>query len=139
MKQLISFFVLLMLFFAALSCGNNPPKNSLEGQAQRGKVHYQTHCMGCHGPDGKGGGMITQEDSPSNLTTIMARWEMEEFPIMRVARLIDGRDRVEAHGTATMPIWGEVFASGELLDEEQIEGKLEEIIAYLITIQVPES
>lgn len=110
----------------------------MEAQAALGKEHFQMHCVGCHGPDGKGGTMITSDVQPADLTTIMTRRGVEEFPVMEIARMIDGRNRVEAHGTATMPIWGEVFTSGELLNEEQVEGKLEEIIAYLVSIQVKE-
>lgn len=79
---------------------------------------------------------MSQDIQPADLTTIQSRRAVNEFPVMEIARLIDGRNRVEAHGTTTMPIWGEVFSSGEMMDKDQIEGKLEEIIAYLVSIQV---
>lgn len=136
MKRLYSVLSMLAFFFFVISCNHTPPKNSMEAQAELGKVHFQTHCIGCHGPEGKGGTMITQDVQPADLTTIQARREVDEFPVLEIARLIDGRNRVEAHGTTTMPIWGEVFSSGEMMDEEAVEGKLEEIIAYLVSIQV---
>lgn len=135
MKRMVSLILLPALFFFAMSCSHTPPKNSMEAQAELGKVHFQTHCVGCHGLEGKGGNMITQDVQPADLTTIMARRNVNEFPVMEIARLIDGRNRVEAHGTTTMPIWGEVFTSGESLEQEQLEGKMEEIIAYLVSIQ----
>lgn len=135
MKRLYSVLSVLAFFLFVISCNHNPPKNSLEAQAELGKVHFQMHCMGCHGPDGKGGTMLSQDVQPADLTTIQARRSVDEFPVMEIARLIDGRNRVEAHGTTTMPIWGEVFTSGEMMNEDAIEGKMEEIIAYLITIQ----
>lgn len=139
MKQAIAFFTLLMLFFAAVSCSNTPPKNSMEAQAIRGKEFYLTHCLGCHGPDGKGGAEVAEGVVVTDLTTIMTRRGDDKFPVLEIARMIDGRNRIEAHGTTTMPIWGEVFTSGELMDEQQVEGKLEDIIAYLISIQAPSS
>lgn len=136
MKRLYSVLSIFAFLLFVISCNHNPPKNSMEAQAELGKVHFQTHCIGCHGPEGKGGTMMSQDTQPADLTTIQSRRAVNEFPVMEIARLIDGRNRVEAHGTTTMPIWGEVFSSGEMMDKDQIEGKLEEIIAYLVSIQV---
>ena len=54
---------------------------------------------------------------------------------MYVASMIDGRKMAKSHGSRDMPVWGEVFSKQENLTEDQIKGKLAEIIAYLMLIQ----
>jgi hypothetical protein len=45
---------------------------------------------------------------PPDLTTLAER-NGGRFPFERVLRIIDGREAVEGHGTADMPIWGRAF------------------------------
>lgn len=72
---------------------------------------------------------------PADLTQIRATRRYNEFPILEIANIIDGRKMSKSHGTRAMPIWGEVFSTDEHLNETQIKGKLGEIIAYLMSIQ----
>ena len=65
---------------------------------------------------------------------IQAVRRTEEFPVLEIARRIDGR-KVADHMKNGMPVWGERFAEEELMDEAQIKGKLADIIAYLMSIQ----
>jgi len=128
-------FFLGFLLLVISSCGQGPPKKSLEAQAQLGKVHFQEYCSGCHGVDGKGIALDAVNTQPADLTKIVANRGGGEFPTKEIARFIDGRKMIDAHGSSTMPVWGEVFSSGQRLDEDKIEGRMEEIIAFLMTIQ----
>ena len=128
-----SFFAVLLLVLIS-SCDSKPPKNSRMAQAVRGKVHFQKYCSSCHGEDGTGKYIDSLSTQPANLTKLGSA-KSENFPILYVANVIDGREMVKNHGSRTMPIWGEVFSDQEYLDETQIKGKLAEIIAYLMTIQ----
>ncbi len=118
-----------------LSCSQGPPKGSRAAQAKIGKEHYMNYCSSCHGEDGKGLKMDDLTRQPFDLTRIVLDRKMTEFPILEIANIIDGRKMVEAHGSRDMPIWGEVFSEGEYLKEEEIKGRLAEIIAYLMSIQ----
>ena len=128
---LLSCFV----YIVAGSCIKGAPEGSRAAQAMRGQEHYNTYCVSCHGEDGKGVDIDSLHRMPADLTRITENWRMGKFPIVEVARMIDGRDMVKSHGSRQMPVWGEVFSSQEYLDEAEIKGKLGEIIAYLMSIQ----
>lgn len=118
-----------------LACESKPPENSRPAQIARGKVLFTDLCSGCHGPDGKGG-VDTMGIQTPNLTLIQKSWgNGKEFPIVEVAQKIDGRAEVKAHGTREMPAWGNVFAQEDHLTENEIKGKMGELISYLMMIQ----
>ena len=119
----------------ASSCDAKPPKNSRAVQAQKGRLHFQKYCSVCHGQDGTGLVIDTFDIQPADLTMIRGNRKDDEFPILEIANIIDGRKMSKAHGTRDMPVWGEVFSTEDHLTESQIKGKLGEIIAYLMSIQ----
>lgn len=124
-----------LLYIGLNSCDFGPPENSRVAQAERGKAHYQEYCSACHGMDGKGIRIDSLERQPADLTQLTRNYETNEFPILPVARMIDGRKLSKSHQDRDMPLWGDVFAQEELMDETQIKGRLGELIAYLMTIQ----
>ena len=133
-------FIFTLLFFGISfisfnACNQGPPDNSRPAQAQRGKVHFQTYCSACHGDDAKGIMIDTLNALPADLTKILSNRKTSEFPVLEIARIIDGRKLISGHGTRAMPIWGDVFSTQEHLDEKEIKGKLGELIAYLMSIQ----
>ncbi|MDF1696264.1 MAG: cytochrome c [Saprospiraceae bacterium] len=132
---LFTFFAASLLI-AISSCDSKPPKNSRVAQAAKGKVHFQKYCSQCHGADGTGIIVDTMGLQPANLTKIRASRKSDEFPILEIANKIDGRKMAKAHGSRDMPIWGEVFSEQEFMSEKEIKGKLGELIAYLMSIQV---
>jgi mono/diheme cytochrome c family protein len=73
---------------------------------------YQNSCAVCHGPKGEGDGPMALflTVKPADLTAL-ARRNQGQFPFERVMRVIDGRSEVGAHGTRTMPIWGDRYLS----------------------------
>lgn len=77
-----------------------------------GKQMFNEYCAVCHGQDGKGGGPAASalKKVPSDLTQLSIH-NKGKFPDARVARFIEGEEKVAAHGTVDMPIWGAVFKS----------------------------
>jgi mono/diheme cytochrome c family protein len=78
---------------------------------QSGDILYRRYCACCHGQEGRGDGPAAAALSPSppDLTRVTS-------DIPELMRWIDGRRTVRAHGTAAMPVWGEVFEQS-LIDE----------------------
>ena len=109
--------------------------------AEVGAELFTTYCASCHGVDARGGGpaapaLITP---PSDLSRIAARGG-GVFPESSVARLIDGRFDLPAHGSREMPIWGAClaeeipcFATGD----EVARGRIASLVEYLKSLQEP--
>jgi mono/diheme cytochrome c family protein len=107
--------------------------------AEFGAELFHRHCAACHGEEGRGDGPVASElrTPPADLTRIAAR-RGGVFPDGEIARYIDGRFEVAAHGTRAMPIWGERFGisipeSG--VSEEVVRGRIAVLIEYLRTLQ----
>ena len=109
--------------------------------AEVGKPLYQRHCASCHGSEGRGDGpartaLIKQ---PADLTAIAAR-RGGSFPTGEIARFVDGRFELPAHGSREMPIWGERFGadvSEAGLGESIARGNIASLLEYLKSIQRP--
>jgi len=106
---------------------------------ERGRVRYQDDCSGCHGPRADGDGTVAAilTIAPPDLT-IMSKDNGGEFPADRVRRVIDGRDSpAAAHGPVEMPVWGQHYKrSLPGYSEEPVQRKIDELVAYLQSIQV---
>lgn len=100
----------------------------------RGEKIFHEQCGSCHGDNPDKSIVDGLQAPPPNLRYIMQRRGADEFPIAEIARIIDGRKEVAAHGPRSMPVWGEVY-SQEGLDENDIRGKKGELVAYLMNIQ----
>jgi mono/diheme cytochrome c family protein len=106
--------------------------------ADPGAETFHEYCAACHGATGEGNGPVAAElkKPPADLTRIAAR-RGGTFPDAEIARWIDGRFDVPAHGTREMPIWGRVFqapAPGAEPDDV-VRGRLLTLVEYLKTIQ----
>ncbi|HEY8122298.1 MAG TPA: cytochrome c [Myxococcota bacterium] len=90
---------------AALSCSEPAPPAG-------GAELFAKHCASCHGASGAGDGPLAAElrVAPANLRGI-ARRNGGKFDEDAVARTIDGRRAVAAHGPRDMPVWGDEFES----------------------------
>lgn len=132
LSTLMSLIVMLLFFLAG--CADKAPKHSRAAQAERGEVLFNEHCASCHG-DNKDMALVdTMSVAPPDLTLIKARRGASNFPLVEMARMIDGRNLVKIHGPRAMPVWGEIFASqGD--DEDAIRNKKGELVAYLMSIQ----
>ncbi|NNE30711.1 MAG: cytochrome c [Saprospiraceae bacterium] len=142
MKNLIpstgqGFFGLIsLLFFGFLigmvACEVGPPEGSKANQANRGMAIFNEQCISCHGY--KDVAPTQPEQNAPDLTKIMKRRNRSTFPIAEMARVIDGRKEVAAHGPRSMPVWGEVYEA-EGMDTEEIRGRKGELVAFLMSIQ----
>jgi mono/diheme cytochrome c family protein len=107
--------------------------------ADLGRDVFARHCAACHGESGRGDGPAAGElrTPPADLTRIAAR-RGGTFPRGEIARFVDGRFAVPAHGTREMPVWGERL--GEQVpeagvSEEVVRGQISVVIEYLVSIQ----
>jgi len=72
--------------------------------ADGGAELYRRYCAPCHGISGRGDGPAAEAlcPKPADLTA-------STLAVSELMRHIDGRRTVRAHGSAAMPVWGEVF------------------------------
>ena len=136
MKTLIAGLAALTLF--ALPATAQDSTRSVTS----GRVVYQFNCAVCHGEDGTGERATSGFDvPPANLTTTAVR-NGGEFPEDKVRRIIRDGAAATVHG-GQMPAWGLVFlrefnsftfdtARG---DAERVEGRIDDLVAYLRGIQ----
>ncbi len=107
--------------------------------AEMGAETYQQYCTACHGLSGKGDGPAAPSliVHPADLTRIAER-RGGVFPSGEIAKYIDGRFDVTAHGTREMPVWGEHLGAGipeAGLAEAIVRGKVATLVEYLKSIQ----
>ena len=75
-----------------------------------GQDLFRQYCAVCHGTAAKGDGPAAAalKVKPADLTQI-SRKNGNKYPEVRVQRVINGEDAVEAHGSREMPVWGPIF------------------------------
>ncbi len=112
----------------------------------KGKVTFRIYCSNCHGEEGRGDGNLAELLSvqPADLTAI-ARANNGVFPTERIISLVDGRETARGHGLKEMPIWGDAFQRSlqpswtDETDDERAQRKIEEVVAYVESIQEPKA
>jgi mono/diheme cytochrome c family protein len=76
--------------------------------AMSGKELYDRFCASCHGVEGRGDGPVASSLSVEVPDlTLVARRAGDLYPRERIVRIIDGQHIIGAHGSRTMPVWGE--------------------------------
>jgi hypothetical protein len=71
---------------------------------------------------------------PANLRRLSERFG-NPLPEDQVARYIDGRVDIKAHGPRDMPVWGNRFYEESGGSEPQAKKQIAELVAYLQSIQ----
>jgi mono/diheme cytochrome c family protein len=139
MRQLTCVMSAVLLAAAAPARADDAPDPLL---AEIGAQTYQQHCTACHGVDGRGDGPAAKalKTPPSDLTRIAAR-RGGVFPAGEIAKAVDGRFHITAHGSREMPVWGKHF--GVLIPETELSesitrGKIATLVEYLKWIQTSE-
>ena len=110
-------------------------------QVDEGRTYFMRYCASCHGVEADGKGFVARAltQRPPDLKHLGTHMR---DPLLgeRIARYIDGREVVPAHGDREMPVWGEQFqdaAKGTERDEQASE-RINAIVAYLLAIQQEE-
>jgi mono/diheme cytochrome c family protein len=99
---------------------------------------YLRYCVSCHGLTGEGDGPMarTLTTPPANLRLLSDRYG-NPLPEDQIARFIDGRADVKAHGPRDMPVWGERFYLETQGSEREVKHRIAKLVAYLQSIQTP--
>jgi mono/diheme cytochrome c family protein len=81
------------------------------GTQSIGKMEFQKNCAACHGMGGKGDGPLVEflKQTPPDLTLLSKRYG-GVYPQDKVYEWIRDVEKVRAHGTAEMPVWGERYS-----------------------------
>jgi len=105
-------------------------------EVARGRALYLQNCAPCHGLNGRGDGPMVRAltTPPANLRRLSERFG-NPLPEDEVARYIDGRVDIKAHGPRDMPVWGNRFYFESGGDERQVQKQIAQLVAYLQSIQ----
>ncbi len=108
------------------------------GDVARGRVLYLRNRASCHGVKGDGQGPIAAQlqTPPADLRLLSLRYG-NPLPEGQIARFIDGRADIVAHGPRDMPVWGEqVWKYPESKGpSSQVTSRVADLVAYLQSIQ----
>ena len=128
MKKNVILLAALMLITAAGAA-------SADDVAQ-GRAIYLQHCASCHGLTAEGNGPMAPAltTPPANLRRLSERYG-NPLPATQIARFIDGRADIKAHGPRDMPVWGKRFFSEAQGSEGQVKDLIAKLVAYLQSIQ----
>ena len=133
MRALLKGLIVVLLGVLLVS----PVAIAAAGDIAQGRAIYQDHCASCHGVNADGHGPIAPALStpPANLRLLSERYG-NPLPADQIARFIDGRADVKAHGPRDMPVWGEEAWN---YDGKGSKGRtsawVKKLIAYLQSIQ----
>ncbi|MGH7948823.1 MAG: c-type cytochrome [Candidatus Binataceae bacterium] len=132
--------LLLPALLVALIVAGAPSRACADNVAE-GRALFLHYCSSCHGTAGNGRGpvSVTLKEQPADLTQLGLRYGTP-LPAGQIARIIDGRDTLAAHGDREMPVWGQRFsdiydAKGSLKGD--MDARIRKIIDYLNSIQAP--
>lgn len=109
----------VMSAFAAAALTLSGVAHSADYVTMSGKDLYARFCASCHGVEGRGDGPVSgslKVEVPD--LTMVARRAGGPFPRDRIVRIIDGRHILGAHGSRTMPVWGEDLSRLEIGNPE---------------------
>jgi mono/diheme cytochrome c family protein len=131
-------FVLAVPVFVGL-CSTPMRANDAAGASKApspvsGREMYTSYCASCHGRDGKGDGPAAPalKTPPADLTMLSAH-NNGQFPEMRVYGAIRGDVKVTSHGSAEMPVWGQIFR--KMGDSAEAQMRVANLVSYLKSIQ----
>jgi mono/diheme cytochrome c family protein len=139
MKAKSSVFGLSLAVIVTAAAPLAAQQASAESQVSKGASTFRHYCRTCHGEEAKGDGPVAKylTPKPADLTKIAER-NKGEFPAEAVHAAIAGGQPVKGHGTSEMPVWGTAFREVHgTQTEEQVTGRIAELVAYLKSIQAP--
>ena len=112
-----------------------------EPQIVKGRELFLQHCAACHGANADGHGPLADELSPrpADLRQLSKKYG-NPLRENEIARFMDGRAQVAAHGPREMPVWGEeMWQSPEKAGSPRpVSDSVADIVRYLQSIQTSE-
>lgn len=129
------------LFLSMSMLGWASSANAVDYVAMSGEQLYGRFCASCHGATGRGDGPVASSfkvEVPD--LTLIARRAGGVYPRDKIEKIIDGRHVLAAHGTRTMPVWGEDFGRLELGNpdaERSTRVILQRLADYVWLLQKP--
>jgi mono/diheme cytochrome c family protein len=104
----------------------------------RGRQYYLHYCASCHGVDADGRGPTARALKAYPPDRYLG--ERYRMPLLTgtIARFIDGRQYVVAHGPRDMPVWGRRFYdawTAKQSSEGDLQVQIRDIVQYLNAIQ----
>ena len=114
------------------------------GTQSIGKMEFQKNCASCHGLGGKGDGPMLEflKQTPPDLT-MLSKSNAGVYPQDKVYAWIRDPQKIRAHGTAEMPIWGDRY-SKEIIEKygpdyygpgSSVQERILELVFFLGSIQ----
>jgi len=115
------------------------PQTSNAGELSDGRKLYLEHCAACHGLKADGHGPLEHElAKPAADLRILSKRYGNPLPDDQIARFMDGRADIKAHGPRDMPVWGDEmwkYPEGKG-NPNQVSEPVAKIIRYLQSIQI---
>jgi hypothetical protein len=128
--HLILLFGCLLLTRPAIVWGND---------IRKGRELYLEHCAACHGVNADGHGPLEHELATPPADLRLLSWKYGD-PLYedKIARFMDGRADVIAHGPRDMPVWGwEMWQNPEGTgNPNRVSDSVAHTIHYLQSIQI---
>lgn len=126
----------------ALAQNGHAPTQMTGGKVTSGRLEFRQYCAPCHGLSGTGDGPMADQlkTKPADLTQLSAT-HGGKFPTKYVYDTITGAEVSKSHGTREMPIWGQVFRTGNIRPGQPprtpaaIKRYIDPIVAYIESIQ----
>lgn len=126
----IGYFLFLGLLLGILFSGCDT-----RSETERGEMLYNAYCQMCHGDHGNGSMADMLTTPPPDLTQISAR-RGGKFPTDEIVEQVSGRKRLLGHGESDMPVFWVAIKNGEnLQSDEEVEERIDALVAYLKSIQ----
>ena len=102
-----------------------------------GKQMYTSYCAPCHGADARGHGPAASalKQPPTDLTGL-AKANHGKYPDTHVVSVMRFGADVPAHGSAEMPVWGDIFGKMNKTNPQEKDLRATNLSRYLETLQV---
>jgi mono/diheme cytochrome c family protein len=102
-----------------------------------GKQMFISYCAPCHGVNGRGHGPAAAAlKLPPTDLTVLAKDNHGKYPDTHVVSVMRFGTGVSAHGSAEMPVWGQIFGKMSKTNSQETDLRTTNLSRYLETLQV---